>query len=130
MGAPPKSVQALWDELIRKHRNAGIGGNAHQAVAWKKIVFRLLAIADEASSGVGFMPSLAEGARTLTDVMARRTMIGLGPSAGIGADIAAARVAQAVLGWDSARVDAEVMDYRRWISRYRPRALEPVSVPD
>ena len=32
-----------------------------------------------------------EGARTLADVIARRTMIGLGPDAGIGADIAAAQ---------------------------------------
>jgi hypothetical protein len=68
MGAPPKSVQALWAELIGKHRNAGIGSNAHHGMAWKKIVFRLLAIADEASGGVGFMPSLADGARTLTGV--------------------------------------------------------------
>jgi hypothetical protein len=68
MGAPPESVQTLWDELIRKHRNAGIGSNSRQAMAWKKIVFRLLAIADEASGGVGFMPSLAEDARTLTGV--------------------------------------------------------------
>jgi glycerol-3-phosphate dehydrogenase len=71
-----------------------------------------------------------EGARTLTDVIARRTMSGLGPTAGIGADVAAARAAQSVLGWDSARVDAEVKAYRLWVSRYRPRALEPASIRD
>jgi glycerol-3-phosphate dehydrogenase len=70
-----------------------------------------------------------EGARTLTDVIARRTMVGLGPDAGIGADVAAAEVARETLGWDAAKADAEVGAYRRWVSRYQPRALserEPV----
>ena len=65
-----------------------------------------------------------DGARTLADVIARRTMTGLGPDAGIGADVAAARIARDTLGWDSAKVDAEVDAYRRWVSRYRPRALD------
>ena len=65
-----------------------------------------------------------EGARTLADVIARRTMTGLGPDAGIGADVAAARIARDALGWDAAKVDAEVDAYRRWVSRYRPRALD------
>ena len=64
-----------------------------------------------------------EGARTLGDVIARRTMTGLGPNAGIGADAAAAQVARDTLGWDAARADAEVDAYRRWVSRYQPRAL-------
>jgi len=65
-----------------------------------------------------------EGARTLADAIARRTMIGLGPRAGIGADRVAADVARQALGWDSAKADAEVAAYRDWVSRYRPRALE------
>ncbi|MCC2628019.1 MAG: dependent oxidoreductase [Thermomicrobiales bacterium] len=65
-----------------------------------------------------------EGARTLVDVIARRTMTGLGPDAGIGADIVAARIARDTLGWDAAKADAEVDAYRRWVSRYRPRALD------
>jgi glycerol-3-phosphate dehydrogenase len=65
-----------------------------------------------------------EGARTLADVIARRTMTGLGPDAGIGADVAAARIARHALGWDAAKVDAEVNAYRGWVSRYRPRALD------
>ncbi|MFN8590901.1 MAG: glycerol-3-phosphate dehydrogenase/oxidase [Thermomicrobiales bacterium] len=64
-----------------------------------------------------------EAARTLADVLARRTMIGWGPSAGVGADRAAASVAREVLGWDAERAEAEVQAYRRWIARYRPRAL-------
>jgi glycerol-3-phosphate dehydrogenase len=69
-----------------------------------------------------------EGARTLIDVIARRTMVGLGPDAGIGADAAAAQVARDTLGWDSAKVDAEVDAYRCWVSRYQPRALEATTI--
>jgi hypothetical protein len=64
----------------------------------------------------------------LADVIARRTMVGLGPDAGIGADVAAAKIACDALGWDTAELDAEVDSYRRWVSRYRPRALEPTTI--
>jgi glycerol-3-phosphate dehydrogenase len=69
-----------------------------------------------------------EGARTLTDVIARRTMTGLGPDAGIGADVAAAKIARNTLGWDAAKVEAEVDAYRRWVSRYRPRTLMATTI--
>jgi glycerol-3-phosphate dehydrogenase len=69
-----------------------------------------------------------EGARTLTDVIARRTMVGLGPDAGIGADVAAAKIARDALGWDTAKLDAEVAAYRHWVRRYQPRALEPDTI--
>jgi len=69
-----------------------------------------------------------EGARTLTDVIARRTMTGLGPDAGIGVDVAAAKIARDALGWDAAKVDAEINAYRRWVSRYRPRALAQTTI--
>ena len=68
-----------------------------------------------------------EGALTLTDLLARRTMCGLNAQAGVGADQAAARIAQDTLGWDAARAAAEVAAYREWLSRYRPRALERAS---
>jgi glycerol-3-phosphate dehydrogenase len=71
-----------------------------------------------------------EGARTLTDVIARRTMTGLGPTAGIGPDAAAARIAQTVMGWDGARLNDELMAYRRWVSRYQPPALERANSRD
>jgi glycerol-3-phosphate dehydrogenase len=67
-----------------------------------------------------------EDAHALTDVLARRTMVGLNAEVGIGADRAAARIARETLGWDDARAEAEVEAYRRWVSRYRPRALERV----
>ena len=69
-----------------------------------------------------------EGARTLSDVIARRTMTGLGANAGIDADTTAARIARETLGWDAARAEAEIDSYRRWVSRYQPRLLEPDTI--
>jgi glycerol-3-phosphate dehydrogenase len=69
-----------------------------------------------------------EGARTLADVIVRRTMVGLGPDAGIGADVAAAKIARDALGWDTAKLDDEVAAYRHWVSRYRPRALTAMTI--
>ena len=66
-----------------------------------------------------------EGARTLGDVIARRTMTGLGADAGIGADVAAARIARETLGWDATRAEDEIDAYRCWVSRYQPRRLDP-----
>jgi glycerol-3-phosphate dehydrogenase len=69
-----------------------------------------------------------EGARTLADVIVRRTMTGFGPNAGIGVDVAAAKIARDALGWDAAKVAAEVDAYRRWVSRYRPRGLKQTTI--
>ncbi len=66
----------------------------------------------------------AELASTLTDVLARRTMVTLGPSAGIGPDEVAARVAQRWLGWSSERARDEVAAYRDALADLRPRGLE------
>jgi glycerol-3-phosphate dehydrogenase len=68
-----------------------------------------------------------EGAHTLSDVIARRTMTGLGADAGIGADLAAAQIARKTLGWDVAKAEAEVDAYRQWVTRYQPRALARAS---
>lgn len=63
-----------------------------------------------------------EGARTLADILLRRTMVGLNPDAGLGAIAAAAEVARATLGWDAARADAEGAAYRKTVERLRPGA--------
>ena len=65
-----------------------------------------------------------EGAATLADALLRRTMVGLGPDAGVGADRAAAAVAVRYLGWTPARAADEVAAYRAYVERFRPRALE------
>jgi glycerol-3-phosphate dehydrogenase len=70
-----------------------------------------------------------EGARTLADVVARRSMTGLGPTVGVGPDVAIAAVAQAELGWDQERADHEVAAYREWVRRYQPRVLATTTEP-
>ena len=69
----------------------------------------------------------AESAETLADALLRRTMVGLGPDVGIGADEAAAAIGCRHLGWDDARAATEVEAYRAFVARYRPRALASVA---
>ena len=70
-----------------------------------------------------------ECARTVADVVARRTMVGLGPTAGVGPDAAIAAVARAALGWSQAQADQEVAAYREWVKRYQPRVLATATAP-
>jgi glycerol-3-phosphate dehydrogenase len=60
-----------------------------------------------------------EFARTLTDCLLRRTMVGLNSSLGVGADEAAAKIAVKHLGWPEDRARAEVGSYRKFIERFR-----------
>jgi glycerol-3-phosphate dehydrogenase len=64
-----------------------------------------------------------EMAQTLTDALHRRSMAGLDPSVGLDVDEAAAAVAATRLRWDTERVEREVRDHRRYVERFRPRAL-------
>jgi glycerol-3-phosphate dehydrogenase len=52
-----------------------------------------------------------EMARTLADVMLRRTPLGLGPCLGRDAVSEVARLMAPLLGWDEARIAAEVAAY-------------------
>jgi hypothetical protein len=47
--------KTLWRNLIRNHGKAPIDDPSPGAMAWKKIVFNLLVIADEACAGIGFL---------------------------------------------------------------------------
>ncbi|HET7271030.1 MAG TPA: glycerol-3-phosphate dehydrogenase/oxidase [Rubrobacter sp.] len=64
-----------------------------------------------------------EMAQTLSDVLLRRTMAGLGPRVGLDVDEAAAQVAVKHLGWSEERARGEVEDYRKYIERYRPKEM-------
>lgn len=64
-----------------------------------------------------------EMARTLSDVLLRRTMVGIGSAAGVGADEAAAEIACRYLGWNDERAAREVGEYRNYIRRFHPRTL-------
>ncbi len=66
-----------------------------------------------------------EMAETLADTLLRRTMVGMGPTVGLGDDAAAARVAERHLGWDAGRVAREIAAYRAYVERYAPRPLQP-----
>jgi glycerol-3-phosphate dehydrogenase len=62
----------------------------------------------------------AEGARTLTDVIMRRTMLGLDPDLAIESVDAAANVMARHEGWGRGRVAKEVEAYVSYASRFRP----------
>jgi glycerol-3-phosphate dehydrogenase len=69
-----------------------------------------------------------EMAQTLSDVLLRRTMVGLGPTVGLDVDEAAARVAVKHLGWSEERARSEVEAYRRYIERYKPKSFREKAV--
>jgi glycerol-3-phosphate dehydrogenase len=64
-----------------------------------------------------------EMAQALSDVLLRRTMVGLGPSVGLDVDEAAAQVAVQHLGWSEERARNEVEAYRGYVERYKPRSM-------
>jgi glycerol-3-phosphate dehydrogenase len=71
-----------------------------------------------------------EMARTLTDCLMRRTMVGLNASAGLDTVEAAARVAERYLGWSEERAASEVNEYMQYVRRFHPRPFgEAVASP-
>ena len=64
-----------------------------------------------------------ELAQTLSDVLLRRTMVGMGPMVGLDVDEAAAQVAVRYLGWDEEHAEHEVQDFRSFVKRFKPKAL-------
>jgi glycerol-3-phosphate dehydrogenase len=62
-----------------------------------------------------------EFAQTLEDVLARRLMLARRPDVGLGVAGAVAEECASLAGWDQARVSGELLDYRRWAERMRPR---------
>ena len=101
-------------------------GSAAGSVVARAISPELLRPFDPVSGAIGAEIAYAferEAARTLADVLLRRTMVGLGPEVGVGADAAAAEVARQALGWSEERAAAEIAAYRAFVARYRPRSL-------
>jgi len=68
-----------------------------------------------------------EMAQTLSDVLLRRTMVGLDTEVGLDADVAAAKIAQTYLGWSDQRVAEEIATYRAFIQRYHPRSMDQIA---
>ena len=64
-----------------------------------------------------------EIAQTLSDVLLRRTMVGMGPRVGLDVDEAAAQVAVEHLGWTEERARGEVEAFREYVERYKPKSF-------
>ncbi|HEX4992460.1 MAG TPA: glycerol-3-phosphate dehydrogenase/oxidase, partial [Rubrobacteraceae bacterium] len=64
-----------------------------------------------------------ELAQTLSDVLLRRTMVGLGPTVGLDVDEAAAQVAVKHEGWSEERARNETEAYREYVERYKPKFM-------
>jgi glycerol-3-phosphate dehydrogenase len=114
---PAKTV----DHLLRVY-----GTRAEEVLAVTDGEADLAHVFDSASGAIGAEVVFAvndEGAQTLADILLRRTMVGLGPDAGVGADVAAAEAAGRHLGWDADRRVREVDAYRAYITRFTPRVL-------
>ncbi|MCV4684518.1 hypothetical protein OFB94_33065, partial [Escherichia coli] len=62
-----------------------------------------------------------EMAQTLSDVLLRRSMAGMGPRVALDVDEAAAEIARRYLGWSSERAKEEVRRYREFVRRYHPK---------
>ncbi len=69
-----------------------------------------------------------ELAQTLSDVLLRRTMVGVGPRVGLDVDEAAAQVAVKHLGWSEERAKSEVDAYRQYVERYKPKSFRERAV--
>jgi glycerol-3-phosphate dehydrogenase len=61
-----------------------------------------------------------EDAHKLSDIMCRRTMIGLENHLGRPMAGRVAQIAAESLGWDSARVEQELADYEHYLTRFAP----------
>lgn len=82
---------------------------------------------DEATGAVGAELILAfrdEFARTLTDALVRRTMVGMNAGQGVGSVGRAAKILANYLDWDAARVEREVAGYREYIRRFEVSGRE------
>ncbi|MGC4190579.1 MAG: glycerol-3-phosphate dehydrogenase/oxidase [Thermomicrobiales bacterium] len=66
-----------------------------------------------------------ERARTLTDSVLRRSMIGYAPDAGFGALDALAPIVQQAQGWSDERIAGDMDAYRRYMTRFLPRVEAP-----
>ena len=105
------------DRLVRIY-----GANAPAILDLALATSDLARIFDEASGALAAEVVYAvehEGAVSMEDILMRRTMVGLGPDLGIGADEAASKIAVARLGWSDARAAAEVAAYRHHIQRFK-----------
>lgn len=108
------------DERVREHLLRVYGARAVEVLAMaegRKELLEPLCAATGAIRAEVLFSFRQEMATTLSDCLLRRTMAGLGPSAGLDAVDEAASLARRYLGWDEARAQREVSEYKEVIAR-------------
>ncbi|WP_119071296.1 glycerol-3-phosphate dehydrogenase [Rubrobacter indicoceani] len=83
---------------------------------------------DQATGAIGAELVLAfrdEFARTLTDALVRRTMVGMSAGNGLESVERAAEILAGYFGWSDDRVRGEVAGYRKYIRRFEVVGREP-----
>ena len=65
-----------------------------------------------------------ESARTVGDVLLRRTMVGLGPDAGLWAAEQAVKIAMRFMGWSPEHAAHELRDYRTYVTKFSPSGAQ------
>lgn len=133
----PGGALGDFDEFAREfERNAGVaepvarrllrlyGSCAQDVLALAREEPELGGVFDPVTNAIGAEVVYAlqtELATTLQDVLLRRSVVALGPQAGLGADRTAAAVAVRHAGWDQARAESEVAAFRERMQVFRPR---------
>jgi glycerol-3-phosphate dehydrogenase len=114
----PASGEATLDHLI------SVYGNRARRVL--KVIHRQPELARQIDPHTGAIAAEIvfafdeELARTLVDVLMRRTMIGMGSDLGRGSVDAVLEVCKAGLGWSEERIERERNDYLMDITRFNP----------
>lgn len=133
--------QALWNQrhLIAQRSGLHVARIEHLLNRYGALVDEVLElVADDPSLGEQLpgtqdylkaeivYAALAEGARHLDDILARRTRISIEAwDRGVGAAEAAARLVAPILGWDEATIDREVSFYTRRVQSERDSQDQP-----
>jgi glycerol-3-phosphate dehydrogenase len=101
------------------------GTRATSVVAMAEDDARLRSVISERTGAIGATIAIAfaeEYATSLTDAIMRRTMVGYDADAGFDSLDGTAEVARNSMGWDEARIDQELDDFREYMTRFLPAA--------
>jgi glycerol-3-phosphate dehydrogenase len=123
----PGSESATLDQLkglskeTRDHLFRIYGARSPEIVELTRQRPNLLEVFDPETGAIAAEVVFAfqsEMARTLTDCLLRRTMVGLNSTCGLKSVEAAAGIARAHLGWEEERTRLEIESYRRYAERF------------
>src|SRR5262249_18330264 len=109
---PANSIERLWRVY---------GSRSHDGVKTAREKPELLEIFDDETGAIAAEVVFSfkkEMARTLSDCLLRRTMVGLNSTCGLNAVEAAARIGKVKLGWTEDRAREEIQSYKHDASRF------------